>query len=121
MEQQYFHGMVRVGFQMRTALSTSVYRKALRLSPVARMDTPTGQIVNLMQLDTNRLDMFMMQLHVLWDAAYQILSNMVLLGIYIGVSALSFFPLILHPPPLPFPHSPSPLSHFPSSPPPWRA
>lgn len=87
MEQQYFHGMVRVGFQMRTALSTSVYRKALRLSPVARMDTPTGQIVNLMQLDTNRLDMFMMQLHVLWDGLYQILTQLVLLGIYIGVSA----------------------------------
>ena len=85
--------MVRVGFQMRTALTTSVYRKALRLSPVARQETPTGQIVNLMQLDTNRLDMFMMQLHVLWDGAYQILTNLVLLGIYIGVSAHSFLSL----------------------------
>ncbi len=55
-ENQYFHRVVRVGFQIRSCLTASVYRKALRLSPVARQETPTGQVVNLMQLDATRID-----------------------------------------------------------------
>jgi ABC-type multidrug transport system fused ATPase/permease subunit len=88
-ENQYFHGVMRVGFQVRTALTTAVYRKALRLSPAARQDAPTGQIVNLMQLDATRLDTMMTQLHVAWDGLFQIITNMILLGIYIGPSALA--------------------------------
>ena len=88
-ENSYFHIMVRVGFQVRTAITGAVYRKALRLSPVARMETPVGTIVNLMQLDAQRLDTMCMQLHVTWDGAWQIIGNMVLLGIYIGPSALA--------------------------------
>lgn len=63
-ENVYFHMVVRVGFRIRTALTTAVYRKALRMSPIARQETPVGQIVNLMQLDASRLDTLMLQLHV---------------------------------------------------------
>lgn len=88
-ENAYFHRVVRVGYQIRTCLTTSVYRKALRLSPVARQETPTGQVVNLMQLDATRVGEMMVQFHVTWDGAYQIVTNMVLLGLYIGPSALA--------------------------------
>lgn len=71
-ENTYFHMVVRVGFRIRTALTTAVYRKALRMSPVARQESPVGQIVNLMQLDAQRIDTLMMQLHVSWDAWYQV-------------------------------------------------
>ena len=95
-ENAYFHRVVRVGFQIRTALTTTVYRKALRLSPVARQETPTGQVVNLMQLDATRVDSMMMQFHVTWDGLYQIVTNMILLGWYIGPSALAgLFSMVL--------------------------
>lgn len=67
-ENAYFHMVMRVGFRIRTALTTAVYRKALRMSPTARQESPVGQIVNLMQLDASRLDTLMNQLHVSWDA-----------------------------------------------------
>lgn len=60
-ENSYFHRVVRVGFQIRTAVTAAVYRKALRLSPISRLETPVGQIVNLMQLDATRLDTMCMQ------------------------------------------------------------
>jgi len=60
-ENNYFHRVIRVGWQIRSVLTTAVYRKALRMSPVARQDTPTGQIVTLMQIDANRLDTLMSQ------------------------------------------------------------
>jgi ATP-binding cassette subfamily C (CFTR/MRP) protein 1 len=88
-ENNYFHRVVRVGYQIRMAITTAVYRKSLRLSPMARQETPVGKIVNLMQVDANRLDTFCMQFHVVWDGLYQIAGYMVLLGIYIGPSALA--------------------------------
>lgn len=88
-ENNYFHRVVRIGFQMRNAITTTVYRKSLRLSPVAKQDTPTGQIINLMQLDATRIDSMMMQFHVCWDGMYQIIGYMALLIYYLNVSALS--------------------------------
>lgn len=35
-ENAYFHRVMRVGFQLRSAVTTAVYAKALRMSPVAR-------------------------------------------------------------------------------------
>jgi len=88
-ENNYFHRVVRIGYQMRNAITTTVYRKSLRLSPVAKQDTPTGQIINLMQLDATRIDSMMLQFHVCWDGLYQILGYMALLIYYLNVSALS--------------------------------
>ena len=67
-ENQYFHMVVRVGFQIRAALTTAIYRKALRMSASSRQESPVGQIVNLMQIDATRLDTLMMQFHVIWDS-----------------------------------------------------
>lgn len=41
---------------MRTALTAAVYRKSLRLAPAARQAATTGEVVNLMQLDSQRLE-----------------------------------------------------------------
>jgi ATP-binding cassette subfamily C (CFTR/MRP) protein 1 len=88
-ENNYFHRVVRVGYQLRMAITTAVYRKALRLSPVARQEVPVGQIVNLMQQDASKLDGMCMQFHVIWDGLYQICGYMALLLYYIGPAALA--------------------------------
>lgn len=44
----------RVGFLMRTSIISAVYRKALRISSVAKRETTVGEIVNLMAIDANR-------------------------------------------------------------------
>lgn len=89
LENAYFQAVGRIGWQVRTAITSTVYRKSLRLSPVSRLDTPVGQIVNLMQLDATRLEAIALQLHVSWDGLFQIVTNMVLLGFYIGPAALA--------------------------------
>lgn len=40
--------------QIRALIATSVYQKALRLSPAARQASTVGEIVNMMQLDAAR-------------------------------------------------------------------
>ena len=42
-ENQYFQAVVRLGFRLRSAITAAVYRKSLRLSPVARQDVPIGK------------------------------------------------------------------------------
>lgn len=44
----------RVGFCMRTALISSIYRKALKISSAAKRGTTVGEIVNLMAVDAHR-------------------------------------------------------------------
>jgi len=38
-ENNYFHRVVRVGYQLRMAITTAVYRKSLRLSPSSSRST----------------------------------------------------------------------------------
>ena len=66
-ESAYFMHMNRCGWRMKTAISSSVYRKSLRLASSAQQNTTLGEIVNLMQVDATKVETFMLQLHTLWD------------------------------------------------------
>ena len=58
-ESAYFHRMNRCSWRMKTAISSSVYRKSLRLASSAQQQTTLGEIVNLMQVDASKVEMFM--------------------------------------------------------------
>lgn len=44
----------QLGFRIRTALISSIYRKALKISSTAKRNTTVGEIVNLMAVDAHR-------------------------------------------------------------------
>jgi len=84
-ENAYFFMSFRSGWQTRSIVSTEVYRKSLRLSSSARQSKTLGEIVNLMQLDSTKLEMFLaMSFHVLWDGIFQIIGYIVILYTFIG-------------------------------------
>ncbi|GBG28038.1 ATP-binding cassette transporter abc3 [Hondaea fermentalgiana] len=68
----YFHRVFRTGMRVRSALLTSIYRKALRLTPSARQQRTTGEVVNLMSTDCTRLNGLFPYLHVTWSSPYQV-------------------------------------------------
>eukprot|EP00921_Rhytidocystis_pertsovi_P021853 GHVQ01034965.1.p1 GENE.GHVQ01034965.1~~GHVQ01034965.1.p1 ORF type:complete len:1721 (-),score=244.53 GHVQ01034965.1:456-5618(-) len=98
--QQYFHRMIRVGMRLRSSISTMIYAKALRVVPgmagkkrtasgqvdTTQPGTSTGEIVNLMSVDSQRLETLMTYLHILWSAPLQIFIAVCLLYRIIGPS-----------------------------------
>ena len=83
-ENMYFHKVYRAGYQARVAVSVAVYNKSLRLANAERQDTTLGELINLMQVDATKIEMFVPQVHVLWDGLLQIAGYMAILYTLIG-------------------------------------
>ncbi|EEC47522.1 predicted protein [Phaeodactylum tricornutum CCAP 1055/1] len=83
-ENVYFHKVYRAGYQARVAVSAAVYNKALRLANAERQGTTLGELINLMQVDATKIEMFVPQIHVLWDGVLQICGYITILYTLIG-------------------------------------
>lgn len=83
-ENAYFNRAYRAGYQTRVAVSVAVYNKALRLANAERQSTTLGELINLMQVDATKIEMFIPQVHVLWDGLLQICGYMAILYTLIG-------------------------------------
>ena len=64
---------------VRTAVSTMLYRKALRVSAAGRAKTSTGQVVNMMSNDTAQLQRFLQFGGMTLTAPIQIIISLVLI------------------------------------------
>jgi ABC-type multidrug transport system fused ATPase/permease subunit len=85
-EQTYFYYAQASGICIKGALSTAVYRKTMRLSSAGRSGSTTGEVLNYMQLDAQRVGDLMLFLNVLWSGLLQTMGYMALLYSYIGWS-----------------------------------
>lgn len=88
-ENNYFHIVNRGSFHVKSAISIAVYNKSLRLSNVERQSTTLGELVNLMQVDASKIEVFIPQIHVLWDGIFQIVGYMSILYFLIGPSCFA--------------------------------
>jgi ATP-binding cassette subfamily C (CFTR/MRP) protein 1 len=85
------HGLTsyQVGFRIRTALISSIYRKALRMSSAAKRTTTVGEIVNLMSVDAHRFFEMIPYLHVAWSGPTVMTLAIFLLWQYLGVAVFA--------------------------------
>ena len=58
--------IVKIAVSMKCMASEAIYRKALRLTSMAKGSTSTGQLVNIMSTDTNSLLMFTMMMSIVF-------------------------------------------------------
>ncbi|KAL3471411.1 P-loop containing nucleoside triphosphate hydrolase protein [Aspergillus californicus] len=83
---QYFQRAFDVGMRVKSGLTAMIYAKSLKLSSEGRATKTTGDIVNHMAVDQQRLSdltQFGMQL---WSAPFQIILCMISLYQLVGVS-----------------------------------
>ena len=83
---QYFQRAFETGMRIKTALTSAIYSKSLKLSNEGRASKSTGDIVNYMAVDTQRLQDLTQYGQQLWSAPYQIVLCMVSLYQLVGLS-----------------------------------
>jgi ATP-binding cassette subfamily C (CFTR/MRP) protein 1 len=87
-ENQYFFRMTRMAIQTKVSVTGMVYRKSLRLTVEAKSHHTEGEVVNMMQQDSERLMWFIPQSPQLVSGLLQISLNVMLLLYFVGISVL---------------------------------
>ena len=64
--------------RLRSAVVTSVYSKALVLNSGVLSRRTTGEITNLMAIDSTRLQELTPYLHAIWYSFFQVMSMLLL-------------------------------------------
>ncbi|CAG9854733.1 unnamed protein product [Phyllotreta striolata] len=87
--------LLQLGMKLRLSCSSLVYRKSLRLSKSALVETTIGQMVNLLSNDVGRFDIGILFFHNIYIAPTETLVVMYLLYRNVGWTALSGAILLL--------------------------
>jgi ABC-type multidrug transport system fused ATPase/permease subunit len=83
---QYFQRSFETGMRIKSSLTASIYAKSTRLSNEGRASKSTGDIVNYMAVDTQRLQDLAQYGQQLWSAPFQIVLCMLSLYQLLGYS-----------------------------------
>ncbi|KAJ2964710.1 hypothetical protein NQ176_g10780 [Zarea fungicola] len=89
MVHQYFQLAFVTGLRIKGGLGSSIYRKALKLSNEGRSTKSTGDIVNYMAVDAQRLQDLTQFAQQAWSAPFQIIICMVSLYNLVGWSMIA--------------------------------
>jgi ATP-binding cassette, subfamily C (CFTR/MRP), member 1 len=86
---QYFQRAFETGMRVKSSLTAMIYSKALKLSNEGRATKSTGDIVNHMAVDQQRLADLTQYGQQIWSAPFQIVLCMISLYQLVGISMLA--------------------------------
>ncbi|KAI1359531.1 metal resistance protein YCF1 [Xylaria arbuscula] len=86
---QYFQLAFVTGMHIKSGLTSAIYKKSLKLSNEGRSSKTTGDIVNYMAVDAQRLQDLTQFAQQVWSAPFQIIICMISLYQLVGWSMLS--------------------------------
>ena len=86
---RYFYDMYAVGIKIRSSVISSIYSKSLKVSPSGKKEATTGEVVNLMSVDVQRMVDLMPYFNMLWSAPLQIVLCITFLWQILGPSVLA--------------------------------
>jgi ATP-binding cassette, subfamily C (CFTR/MRP), member 1 len=86
---QYFQRSIEFGMRTKSGLTAAIYKKSLSLSNDGRQAKSTGDVVNLMSVDTQRLQDVSQYGQIVWSAPFQIIICLASLYQLVGISMLA--------------------------------
>lgn len=87
--RQWYLGVDILGMHVRSALTAMVYRKGLRLSSTAKQNHTSGEIVNYMAVDVQRVGDYSWYLHDIWMLPMQIILALAILYKNVGIASIA--------------------------------
>ncbi|KAJ3291731.1 hypothetical protein HDU79_002076 [Rhizoclosmatium sp. JEL0117] len=84
-----FHHSSRIAIGVKGMLTTSVYRKSLRLNGVGRAMFSSGKLLNIVSTDIGRIEQTVNQLQMTWTAPIYFLVTIAILMVIIGTPGLA--------------------------------
>ncbi|KAF6135369.1 hypothetical protein GIB67_027243, partial [Kingdonia uniflora] len=92
-QRQWIFGARQLGLRLRAALISQIYKKGLHLSSQSRQSHSSGEIINYMSVDIQRITDFIWYLNIIWMLPIQITLAICILhtnlgpGSYAGLAA----------------------------------
>ncbi|CAG5119470.1 unnamed protein product, partial [Candidula unifasciata] len=81
----------QVGMRMKSVLTTAIYNKAMRINNEAKRKSTVGDIVNLMSVDAQRVQEFLLKVSFGHTAPFQIVVSLLVIYTQIGPSVFVGF------------------------------
>ncbi|KAI8822865.1 uncharacterized protein EV422DRAFT_612663 [Fimicolochytrium jonesii] len=91
----FFQTCTTQGMAIRSSLTAAIYRKTIRLSASARQNFNAGKVMNMVATDTQRVELFIQFIHIIWAAPVQITAIAIFLIVQLGWCALAGMGLLV--------------------------
>ncbi|XP_078432369.1 multidrug resistance-associated protein 3 [Wolffia australiana] len=88
-QRYWFFSLQQAGIRVRACLAAGIYQKGISLSNSARQGRTSGEIINLMSVDADRVGMFTWYMHDLWMVPIQVGLALAILYANLGTAALA--------------------------------
>jgi ATP-binding cassette subfamily C (CFTR/MRP) protein 1 len=92
---QYYVRVQKIALAMEGCLQTAVFRKLLRISSATKNEIQTGEVVNHLAVDAQRVGMISPWVHFFWHGGLTLIIGCVMIYNYVGPAAFSGITLIL--------------------------
>ncbi|XP_042495750.1 ABC transporter C family member 3-like [Macadamia integrifolia] len=90
-DRHLFFQLRKMALRVRAALFTTIYKKGLRLSSQSKQSSTSGDNINLMSVDVERIGIFSWYLHDIWMVPIQIILALSFLYNNLGLASLAAF------------------------------
>ncbi|XP_028221561.1 ABC transporter C family member 3-like isoform X1 [Glycine soja] len=90
-QRHWFFRLQQVGLRIRALLVTMIYNKALTLSCQSKQGHTSGEIINFMTVDAERVGVFSWYMHDLWMVALQVTLALLILYKNLGLASIAAF------------------------------
>ncbi|XP_043700123.1 ABC transporter C family member 3-like [Telopea speciosissima] len=90
-ERHLFFQLRKMANRVRVALFTIIYKKGLRLSSQSKQGHTSGENINLLSVDVERIGVFSWYLHDIWRVPVQIVLALLILYKSLGLASLIAF------------------------------
>ncbi|XP_047052850.1 ABC transporter C family member 3-like [Lolium rigidum] len=88
-QRHWFFRLQQAGIRARSALVSVVYQKGLSLSSTSRQSRTSGEMINIISVDADRVGLFSWYMHDLWLVPLQVGMALFILYSTLGVASLA--------------------------------